>query len=89
MTVHEEYQNIIKQRYGSEGSLDYEKRGYYYSVLFAPHQYCIESSMLSYVRKHPGASLEEVYRYNVRITPEGLPTGITIEDIEKDLLENS
>ena len=81
MTVHEEYQNIIKERYGGEKSLSYEKRGYYDWVLMAPSQYRIESSMLSYVKKHPKATLEEVFHYFDRIAPGGLAPGDNGEDL--------
>ena len=81
MTVHEEYQSIIKQRYGNERSKSYEKRGYYDWVLMAPQQYLVEYPMLSYVKEYPEATLKEVFCYFDRITPDGLAPGDNGEDL--------
>ena len=81
MTVHEEYERIIKQRYLAEKSKSYETRGYYDWVLMAPAQYLVEPSMLSYVKEHPNATLKEVFCYFDEIVPDGLAPGDDGEDL--------
>ncbi|MCD7906161.1 MAG: hypothetical protein LUH04_00375 [Clostridium sp.] len=84
MTTHEEYTTIISERYGQLKDESYEMGGYYSCVSLAPEQYRIEASMLAYVKKHPSASLKEVFNYFGEIAPIGLAPGDDGADLWED-----
>ncbi len=84
MDTHEEYTKLIKERYEHLRNQSYEMMGDYDWALLAPESYCVETPMLSYVKKHPNASLREICKYFSEITPPGLAPG----DDGADLLED-
>lgn len=81
MTKHEEYTQIVRDRFGAAKNENYEMSGNYSCVLYAPRQYMVEASMLEYLKKHPEAGLHETFLYFCGIAPEGLAPGDNGEDL--------
>ena len=78
------YQGLIIERYDRGDAMSYEESCDLDFVYYGPTQYGNEDKMLEYVVNNPAASLKEVFLYWDSITPDGLPPGMTEEDLLDD-----
>ncbi len=77
------YEEIMRERFERD-EMSYAEENDLFFLLDAPAQYGNEEEMLEYIMNHEQASLAEIMEYFDTITPEGLPPGITEEDLADD-----
>ena len=79
-----EYVSLIRERYEPEGDMEYEDEADLLLLLNGPEAYENEDQMLNFAKEHPDATMKDLIEYWDSITPDGLPPGMTEEDLLDD-----
>jgi len=77
------FQKKLMENYGSK-DLDEEQEDLYNWLMNAPEHYQNDDKMEQYYNEHPDATLEELDKYWVNITPPGLAPGDDGSDEDDD-----
>ena len=83
MSKESRYEQLMRARFEKD-EMSYAEENDLFFLLDAPAQYGNEEEMLEYIMNHEQASLAEIMEYFDSITPDGLPPGMTEEDLMDD-----
>ena len=83
MSKESRYEQLMRARFEKD-EMSYAEENDLFFLLDAPAQYGNEEEMLKYILNHEQASLAEIMEYFDSITPDGLPPGMTEEDLMDD-----
>ena len=75
------FYEMVEETFG--GSSMSEEEELYLLLLNAPEQYENDDEMAEYFSKHPNMSVRELVEYWDRITPDGLPPTISMEELDE------
>ncbi len=83
MSKESRYEQLMRARFEKD-EMSYAEENDFFFLLDAPAQYGNEEEMLEYILNHEQASLAEIMEFFDSITPDGLPPGMTEEDLMDD-----
>ena len=83
MSKESRYEQLMRARFEKD-EMSYAEENDLFFLLDAPAQYGNEEEMLEYILNHEQASLAEIMEFFDSITPDGLPPGMTEEDLMDD-----
>lgn len=84
------YMDLIEEKYYNDAfdennnERSYELYMLYLAIINAPFEYENEPEMMAYVKKHPDATMQDVWNHFKEITPDGPPPGEARMDPEDD-----
>ncbi len=79
-----EFMILVRERFDHGQEMSYQEEGTFLSLPNGPFAYENENKMIQYAKEHPEATMDEMLDYWDSITPNGLPPGMTDEDLMDD-----